>query len=605
MSVPKYSVVKIGLLGFLLTSHVAMAVEPVSYGEGVIGPQKHATQLTALGNNLFGEEINTYTGGISFSQTDLSLPGNDSLPVNVTRRLIVDGNKSRSYINDDNLWRGYLFGEWELDLPYLTGTYSDAQGWVVNTASPNARCSSPTTYNQFRPKDVTLQAYVTFYSYNFWNGISLNVPGSGEDQLLYRAAGGSLPMPTGSWTALTTQDQWHFSCLSSLQSGQAGEGFLGLAPDGTRYKFDWMVKYVERPQHGEVFVQQVFQSRPTRVQADLTLSTYRLYPTRIEDRFGNYVTYTWSGSNLTAITASDGRSITFTYTNGRITSATAGVQTVQYGYVDGLLTSVTLPDNSSWGFATSTVVNLPRFVPLLGLGQVHDYPMTCQLMRQLAGVEADLTMTHPSGAQGVFRLGYNRLYRSGLTNPNAGLCPESSMPDGVAVTWRDRQPYVPVRYDVLALKRKTLSGPGMPAAQVWQFQHQDNYQWAGFASYPTLGTRTVTTTAPDGNTVVDVFGTDALVNEGQLLSNEVRQGATVLSRQENTYVQTSQMASMPFPDWMGQPLAYDFIRGRGDYNRPLKTSVIKQQGVSFTRNIDVFDVLARPTQITRSSAPSP
>lgn len=55
----------------LLISQAAMSVESVSYGEGVIGPQKHATELKALGPDLFGEEISTYTGGISFSQTDL------------------------------------------------------------------------------------------------------------------------------------------------------------------------------------------------------------------------------------------------------------------------------------------------------------------------------------------------------------------------------------------------------------------------------------------------------------------------------------------------------------------------------------------------------
>lgn len=231
--------------------------------------------------------------------------------------------------------------------------------------------------------------------------------------------------------------------------------------------------------------------------------------------------------------------------------------------------------------------------------------MTCQLMRRLAGAEADILMTHPSGASGGFRLGYNRLYRTGLTHPNAGLCGESSAPEGTTITWRDRQPYVPVRYDVLALKRKTLSGPGIPSL-VWQFQHQDNYQWSGnFAEYPTVGTRAVTTIEPDGSSVVEVFGTDALANEGQLLNREVREGGAMLSRLENAYVQTSEMASMPFPDWMGQPLAYEFIRGRGDYNRPLKSSVLKQQGVSFTSAVNQFDVLARPVRVTKSSAPTP
>lgn len=587
------------LAGFVLLFAVpaAAAIEAISYGEQVIGPQKHAIHIKALGPDLFGEEISTYTGGVSFSQTDLSLPGNDALPVALTRRLIVDGNKSPSYNNDENLWRGYPFGEWDLDLPYLTGTYTETQGWVVNTATPQARCSSPTTYNQFRPSDVLIDGYVNFASYSFWNGLQLNIPGGGEDQLLYRPAAGALPAPTtGSWTALTTKSQWHFGCLATLQSGQAGEGFLALAPDGTRYWFDWMVSYAERPMRGSAYIQNM--STTQRIEAEIGRRVYRLYPTRVEDRFGNYVTYTWSGTNLTSISASDGRAISLSYSGGRIASATAGTRTFQYGYADGLLTSVTQPDGSSWGFSTSAMVDLRRFVPLTT--DTFDYPITCQLMRSLAGIEADLTMTHPSGAQGVYRLGYNRLYRSNLDGANS-FCGEVSAPDGVQITWRERQPLVPMRYDVLAVKRKTLSGPGLPANQTWQFQHLDTFQNKVPEGYAINGTRTVTSTRPDGSTVVEVFGTDALVNEAQLLSREVREGLTVLTRQENTYLQTSQIGTMPFPDWMGESLAYEYIRGRSEYNRPLLSSKITQQGASFFNTTTGFDVLVRPTQATERS----
>lgn len=594
-------VTAIAILALLLEVPAANAADSVVYGEGVVGPQKHATSVQALGPDLFGEAISTYTGGLSFAQTDLSIPGIGNLSVDVTRRLILDGNKSPSWASDANLWRGYAFGEWELDLPYMNGMYSASVGWVVNTTNQNARCSSPTTYAQFRPKDVSV-GEVYFSSYNFWNGINLHTAGGGDQQLLYRPAGGSLPMPAGTWTALTTKDQWHFSCLSTLKSGQAGEGFLALAPDGTRYWFDWMVSYPDRPLHGQAIIEQGL--RPYRVQADLPRNEFRLYPTRIEDRFGNYVTYAWSGSSLNTITANDGRSITLAYSGGRIVSATSGATSVQYSYADGLLSSVTMPDGGIWSFSTSAVVNLPRFVAL-GSSDPFDFPMTCQLMRRLTGTEADLSMTHPSGASGVFRLGYNRLYRTGLTDPGAAMCSETSAPDGTIITWRDHQPYVPVRHDVLALKRKTLSGPGI-SSLVWQFQHQDNYQWNGSPDqYPMAGTRAVTTTEPDNSTVVEVFGTEARTNEGQLLSREVREGGNALSRLDNIYVQSSEMTSMPFPDWMGEPLAYEFIRGRGDYNRPLKSSVLKQQGVSFSNTVNQFDVLARPVRVTKSSAPTP
>ncbi|WP_165967334.1 RHS repeat protein [Luteimonas aestuarii] len=576
----------------------AEATEPISYGEQVIGPQKHAVNIKALGPDLFGEEISSYTGGISFSQTDLSLPGNSSLPVSVMRRLVVDGNKSPSTNTDLSIWRGYAFGEWELDLPYLTGTYSEVDGWVVNTSNPNARCSSPTTYNQYRPNSITI-GIVHFNNYSFWNGLQLNTPGGGEEQLLFRSSSGPLPMPSaGAWTALTTKSQWHFGCLPNLQSGQAGEGFLALAPDGTRYWLDWMVTYEDRPLRGSGHVPDCCGALPHRQDAELSRSVYRLYPTRVEDRFGNFVTYTWSGNSVTSITASDGRTISLTYSDGKIASATAGSRTVHYGYTDGLLTSVMLPDGSSWNFSTGAVVGLRRFVALTT--DPFDYPMECQLMRSLAGTEAELTMTHPSGAHGVYRLGYNRLHRSNL-NGSTGFCGAVNAPDGLPIRWLERQPLVPTRYDVLAVRRKTLSGPGLPANQSWQFQHQDTFQTKVPEGYPINGTRTVTTTRPDGSTVVEVFGTDALANEGQLLSREVREGSSVLTRQENTYVQTSQMGTMPFPDWMGEPLAYEYIRGRGDYNRPLISSQVQQQGASFFNTVTAFDVLARTTQTTERS----
>ena len=39
--------------------------------------------ITTLGANLFGDKVNLYTGGLEFVQTDVSLPGNNSLPVSV------------------------------------------------------------------------------------------------------------------------------------------------------------------------------------------------------------------------------------------------------------------------------------------------------------------------------------------------------------------------------------------------------------------------------------------------------------------------------------------------------------------------------------------
>lgn len=593
------------LAGFVLFFAVpaAAAIEAISYGEKVIGPQKHAIHVRALGPDLFGEEVSASSGGISFSQTDLALPGNDALSVSVTRRLEVDGNKTPSSPGDESLWRGYAFGEWDLDLPYLSATYAQSQGWVVDTSTPNARCSSPTTADQYRPPSTSV-GEVHFVNYSIWNGISLNVPGEGEQGTLYRGPGGAIPTPSGSWTNLTTKSHWRFGCLTALQSGQAGEGFLALAPDGTKYYFDWMIDYLERPLKGTGTIV-LGNGRVFRQSAELPRRSYRIYPTRIEDRFGNHVTYTWSGTALNSITASDGRQISFTYSGGRIISATTGTRSVSYGYSDGLLTSVTLPDNSQFTFSSVAMLGLARFVPMSD-ADPFDFPMSCQLMRRLTGATGDLVMTHPSGAVGTYRMGYRRHYRTNLSG-STGMCDAVMVgeddADTPANTFWSHKPYAPNRFDTLALQRKTLTGPGL-SAQAWEYQHQDDFQMT--PGYPVGGTRTVTTTKPDSSVTLEVFGTDALANEGHLLSQEIREGSTVLSRRENTYVQTSEMGSMPFPDWMGQPLAYEYIRGRGDYNRPLKSSKTLQQGASFFNTVTAFDALTRTTlAIERSELVTP
>src|SRR5690606_30479684 len=83
--------------------------------------------------------------------------------------------------------------------------------------------------------------------------------------------------------------------------------------------------------------------------------------TKIEDRFGNHVDYSYTNGELTGITASDGRAITIDYalvgtSKRRPTMATAHGRTWTYGYagtsqLDPLAT-VTLPDGTSqWSYS--------------------------------------------------------------------------------------------------------------------------------------------------------------------------------------------------------------------------------------------------------------
>jgi hypothetical protein len=67
---------------------------------------------------------------------------------------------------------------------------------------------------------------------------------------------------------------------------------LAIAPDGTKYWFDWLVFEGAHKMHAwTTFIG--------------TKSS--LLVTRVEDRFGNFVTYTYAGDRLTEMRGSGGR----------------------------------------------------------------------------------------------------------------------------------------------------------------------------------------------------------------------------------------------------------------------------------------------------------
>ena len=128
------------LAGALCVSPAA-AIEGVNFGERAYDPMKSTGMVQALGPDAFGEAIDVSTGALSFSQMDLSVPGIGPA-VSMARTFSVDGNKAQTLVNGtaDQLWTGYSMGDWELELPWIGGTYAQASGWQVSTSSPNARC---------------------------------------------------------------------------------------------------------------------------------------------------------------------------------------------------------------------------------------------------------------------------------------------------------------------------------------------------------------------------------------------------------------------------------------------------------------------------------
>jgi len=185
--------------------------------------------------------------------------------------------------------------------------------------------------------------------------------------------------PTGSPLMLTTQ-RWRAECIG------AGTGLAVYSPDGVRYDMTQQVQEVGGAS-----------------------SVNAWYTTQITDRNGNTATIHYAAAaspQITSVTTSDGRSITFNYLDSgllsrRISSIVTGGRTWTYGYaaVSGVtgryfLTSVSRPDSSSWGYAYNTVV---------GSDNANNYQMS--------------RVTYPQG--GTMTYGYGYVYFDAVTNPSS------------------------------------------------------------------------------------------------------------------------------------------------------------------------------------------
>lgn len=237
----------------------------------------------------------------------------------------------------------------------MMGSYDQRRGW---NAAGGGRCSgsnlSPTEWVGPSPDFNTR----VIPKHTYWSGIFINLPAVGYESLLLKEAGASLPQDGATYIG-TSASQWRVSCLPAIRNG-TGEGFVVRTTDGTRYFFDWMAV---RDQH-DVLANEYYRdgngngtSQPYLL---VPVVDVFLYATRVEDRHGNWVSYSYDGANptrLLAIISNDGARIDIDYdAQGKIGAVRAGDRTWRYNYVDSYwgrtLNEVVLPDQSRWTFST-------------------------------------------------------------------------------------------------------------------------------------------------------------------------------------------------------------------------------------------------------------
>ena len=584
----------IGAMGFLTPFAAAVAPDdPTAAWQPYDKQIKNRQTLASFGPDLFGDHVDLQSGALSFSATDISIPGNNALPVELKRSIDISNQKDVTVYDR-------AFADWDLDIPRLEGTFA--------TTWQDDRCSGTGV-----PSSISVQGH-QFRNDQYWSGNQAKMPGGGE--LLQPNPSAPMPSAGGPYRWMTA-GQVFFTCLSGVRNGP-GEGFLAIAPDGTKYWFDVMAQYFAPQLKSKVTVGNVTS------QVSLSRRQNVLYVSRIEDRFGNYVTYSYANAynqpvRLTSIDSSDNRHITITYNSqGQVAGASDGAHAWSYGYNPGTLASVTLPDGSQWQIDFASLAHDGIRYPLST--EPHSSGHSCYDPGIVISSGATGSITHPSGATGTFTVDPVRHGRSNVPAicGNWGELPYNN-PDN------DEAFYV-MNWDSLSLTSKQVSGPGLQAA-TWRYAYNSVASYflpSGTAPVCPQGmdcsqpqclsdacakTDTTEVTGPDSQWTRYTFGNSYRYNEGKLLKTERGTSATDIKSVTITSYDLAQ-SGRPFATPLGSG-----IRWRGDaftqeYPRPELRTDLLQDGVTFTSKVEAdcygsnmvcFDSHVRPTKVTKSS----
>jgi len=564
---------------------------------------KVAQTIQPLGENPFGESMNLYKGGVSFRQVDVNYEGQG--PAIVFSRSYDVG----SMFDDLGFWE--LTADWKLNIPRMETIVGNA-GWQVNSSTDRqARCTQFARISVYPATEVD----------NWWHGYQL-ITGDGNSQAVMKRAPENTTGPTaGGPYGIVTKSNWIISCIGTSPN----EYFLAQAPDGTKYWFDHYVVGPDIETLRETLPVDGGRTKaPTvpprggcgNIQQHTVITLYRkkayMYVSRIEDRFGNYITYNYDatdGSKLVSVTGSDGRVVNVNWrTDAKLVDnivvqpGSAQARTWRYEYLNPTLATrtlsrVVLPDQSAWSFSMAGVAYAT-------VGSLYsDIQQQCGLRswdNSGPGGWNPVSITHPSGLVGTFAFGAVIFGRSGV--PTTCMVHDLSDPNA--------QPYedTPPLYGAYSLVSKTISGPGVSARQ-WTYRYSNA---AGSTAdecnaAPCATTAWVESTDPEGSTTRYTHNTQWGISEGSLVS--VLQGIsspgqanpTGLRSVQNTYASPS---AGPYPSVIGDPLDDRFGFSNNDPARkyyPQNGTTTVQDGVTFTHTVNSFDVYAAPLSVTDAS----
>jgi YD repeat-containing protein len=501
MKLPSLSVLRLSIYSVAVSTSVLAQDAPIS--EEIFARLTPDFAVSPLDEHLLGDSIDFNTGNVQFSNTDLVAKGT-GIDIVVSRSLVGTGVRY-TYASSGNL------KDWAINIPAVHVTTAwNSNNDVSGSWGDSQECSGDPRENNFYEDNIS-------WSYaEYFNGVHLTLDTGSSEPVLLNNTSYLLGSGSARWV---TKSNWKFSCGST----STGESFVGTAPNGLIYTFAKRVDVNPRilEKNNEL----------------ITLKESRLLVTQITDRFNNTITYNYdSNGNVTLITASDGRTITFSYSGAYVDTMTYNGRIWDYNYSTNSLTEVVQPDGTRYQY---NLYDYYRYAtPPSGSHACSDAdPSDWGVNVRTSSFTG--TVTGPTGVTGTYT--FARL-KHGRANVDSTDTASGS-------------PVINPCFSNFGLTKKILSIPGQ-GDKTWIYSYSQN---AGFfAGYtPSSGQllnasnlpsgvdnedyRMTTVTAPNGTQTRYFYNRDfTSFNEGKLIATQVYDnGGSIVQENITTYTQSA------------------------------------------------------------------
>lgn len=342
----------------------------------------------------FGDEVDVSTGDVTFNVTDVDIPGNSKLKVSFQRKM-------QAVSAFGTIIPNFEMGEWSIDLPNISTKvlYDKINNKYLGDWGNGKACSGSlqpdnNLSNVFKPID-------------YWNGVFIEVSGEIHENILLNS--GYLKSKDSS--PKITKSGWLVNCVSN---NDGSEAFVVKSPKGLIYTFS----------QKRVYKSHLITKWINNYQYQADVFKFHYLVTKIEDLFGNYVSYSYEpNGNLRSISANDGRSITVDYSDGRVEKVTANGEVWSYEYdylfnssgdsTRAYLTKVTLPSQEYWEYDLKDLSK--PYLGFLGNFYPHNCPAYTYTQYEISGV-----IKAPYGAKSRFSFYPRRFLLEGVYTESDG-----------------------------------------------------------------------------------------------------------------------------------------------------------------------------------------